>query len=93
VRSFREADCDTDHLLVFPKVREVLAVSKQATQTFNVGRFNLRQLSELEVRKQFHIKFLNRFAAMENVNDSEDINKAWGWGKSERIPKHHLKRV
>jgi hypothetical protein len=55
-----------------------LAVSKQVTQTFDVGRFNLRQLSELEVRKEFHIKFLNRFAAMENVNDSEDINKAWG---------------
>jgi hypothetical protein len=42
VRYFREAECDTDHFLVFPKVRETLAVSKQATQMFDVERFNLR---------------------------------------------------
>jgi hypothetical protein len=29
VRSFRGADCDTDHYLVISKVRERLAVSKQ----------------------------------------------------------------
>jgi hypothetical protein len=27
------ADCDTDHCLVVAKVREILAVSKQAAQT------------------------------------------------------------
>jgi hypothetical protein len=35
-------DCDTDHCLVFPKVRERFVVSKQETQTFDVERFNLR---------------------------------------------------
>jgi len=36
---------------VVAKVRERLAVSKQVAQEFDVERFNLRKLSELEVRK------------------------------------------
>jgi len=54
-----------------------LAVSKQAAQTFDVERFNLRKLSELEVRKQYQIEITNNFAALENLNDNEDINRAW----------------
>jgi len=42
-----------------------------------VKGFNLRKLSELEVRKQYQIKISNRSAALENLNDNEDINKAW----------------
>ena len=34
VQSFRGADCDTDHYLVIEKVREKLAVSKQATEVW-----------------------------------------------------------
>ncbi len=52
VQSFRGADCDTDHYLVVAKVRERLAVSKQAAQNLDGERFNLGKLNELEVRKQ-----------------------------------------
>jgi hypothetical protein len=38
------------------KVRERLAVSKQVAQKCDVERFNLRKLSELEVRRQYQIK-------------------------------------
>jgi hypothetical protein len=45
--------------------------------SFDVDRFNLRKVSELEVRKQYRIKISNRFAALEYLNDSEGIIRAW----------------
>jgi len=77
IRSFRGADCDTDHYLVVAKVRERLALRKQAAQKFEGGRFNLRKLNDPEVRKQYKIEIKNRFAALENVSEDEDINRAW----------------
>ena len=59
------------------KVREGLAVSKQATQKFYRERFNLRELNELKVRKQYQIKIINRLTALENLSDDEHINRAW----------------
>ena len=73
---FQGAGCDTDHYLVVAKVRERLAVSKQAAQKFDGERFNLRKLNELEVRKHYQIEITNRFAALENLSDGKDINKA-----------------
>ena len=58
-------------------MRERLAVSKQVAQNFDGERLNLRKLHELEVRKQYQIEITNRFAALENLSDSEDINRAW----------------
>ena len=59
------------------KVRERLAVNKPAAQKFDVERLNLRKLNKLEVRKQYQIKISNRFAALENISDSEDIHRTW----------------
>ena len=59
------------------KVRERLAISKQDAQKFYVERFNLRKLSELQVRKQYQIKVSNRFAALYIFNHSQDINRVW----------------
>jgi hypothetical protein len=42
-----------------------------------VERYSLRQLSEVEVRKQYQIKMLNRSAALENLNDSKGISRTW----------------
>ena len=71
------AVCDTDHYLVVAKVRERLAVSKQGALKLDKERFNLRKLNELEVSKQYRIGIANKFAALENLSDSEDINRAW----------------
>ena len=59
------------------KGRESLAVIKQATQKFDGERFNLRKVNRLELRKQYQIEITNRFAALENLSDDEDINRAW----------------
>jgi len=77
VRFFRVADCDSDRCPVIPSVRKILAGSKPSAQTFDVERFNLRKLNELEVRKKYQIEISNRFAASENLNDSANINRAW----------------
>ena len=45
------------------KVRERLAVGKQAAQKFDRQRFNLSKLNEPEVREQYQIEIRNRFAA------------------------------
>jgi hypothetical protein len=50
------ADCDTDHYPVVAKVRESLAVCKQAAQKFDGERFNLRKLKELEGKEKYQIE-------------------------------------
>jgi hypothetical protein len=77
VRICRGVDCDSDHYLVVAEVREILAVRKRAARKFDGGRFNLRKLNDLEVRKQYQIEITKRFATLENVSEDEDINRPW----------------
>ena len=91
MRSFKGADCDTDHYLVIEKVRETLAVGKQAAQRYDRQRFNLRKLNEPGVKEQYQIEITKRFAALENSDDDEDVNRTWE--KLKRISKPQRKRV
>jgi hypothetical protein len=70
IRSFRAADCDTDHYLVAANVRERLAVSKQTTHRVHMERFNLRKLNEVQDKEQYRAEISNRFTKV-------DINRAW----------------
>jgi hypothetical protein len=73
VRSFRGADCDSNHYLVVAKVRERLAVGKQMVKKMDVERFNLKQLTEEEVREQYQVTIKIKFAALEHLDDNGDI--------------------
>jgi hypothetical protein len=77
VRSFRETDCDTGHYLVVAKVRERLAVSKQTTRKVHMVSFNLKKLNEADGKEQYRVEISNRFAALENLENEMDVNKAW----------------
>ena len=35
------------------------------------------KLNELKVRKQYQTEVTNKFAALENLRDNEDINRVW----------------
>ena len=77
MRTFRGADCGTDHYLVVATFRERLAVSKQTAQNFGGEIFSLRKLNELEARKQYQIEITNMFTALGILRDDEDINTVW----------------
>jgi hypothetical protein len=76
VRSFRAADCDTDHYLVVAKTRERLPMSKQTTHGVHIERFNLKKLSEVKGKERYRVEISNRFAALENLDTEMDVNKA-----------------
>jgi len=59
----------------------------------------LRKLYEPELREHYQIEFANRFAALENLNDDEDVDRTWENIKEniqtsakERLGLHELKQ-
>jgi hypothetical protein len=77
VRSFKAADCDSDHYLVVTEVRERLAVNKQRSHRFHMERFNLKKLNEVEAKEKYHAEVSLRFAALEDLDTEVEINSAW----------------
>jgi glycine betaine/choline ABC-type transport system substrate-binding protein len=63
--------------MVAAKVRERLVVSNRAAQKIDTERFNVKKLNEGDVKEQYQVAIRNKFAALENLEDSGDINRAW----------------
>jgi hypothetical protein len=57
-------DWDTSHILAVEKLKERLAGSTQAIHKFDMQRFNLRELKDIEGREQYKVKITNRFTAL-----------------------------
>jgi hypothetical protein len=62
---------------VVTKVRERLAVSKQAAQKFEGEKLNITKINDMEVRKQYQIEIRKSFEALENLSHDENKNRAW----------------
>jgi hypothetical protein len=77
VRSFRGADCETDHYLIVAKLWERISVSKRVRQNFDLERFDLKKLDDVEVKKKYQLEISKRFAPLESLDESFDINNAW----------------
>jgi len=52
-------------------------VKLQGAQWFDRQIFNLRKLNEPQVAEKYQIEITNRFAALENLNDDEDVDRTW----------------
>jgi hypothetical protein len=61
--------------LVVAKVRGRLAVSKRAAQNIDKERFNVKKLNEGGVTERYQVTVRNKFAALENLEDSGDISR------------------
>jgi hypothetical protein len=59
------------------KLRERISVSKQASQKFDLERFDLKKLNDIQVKEKYRVEISNRFVALENSYESLDVNSAW----------------
>jgi hypothetical protein len=63
---------------VVAKVRERIEVNKQRSQRFNMERFNLKKLNDVESKEQFCVQVSNRYAALEDLDNKTDCNNYRG---------------
>jgi hypothetical protein len=59
------------------KLRERISVSKQTRQNSDLERFDLKKLDDTEVKEKYQVEISSRFAALESLDESFDINNAW----------------
>jgi hypothetical protein len=52
-------------------------VSERAARKVDTERFNVKKLDEGDVKEQYQVTLRNKFPALENLEDSGDINRAW----------------
>jgi hypothetical protein len=59
------------------KLREIISASKGARQKFDLERFYLEKLDDVEVKEKYQVEISNTFAGLESLDESFDINNAW----------------
>jgi hypothetical protein len=56
------------------KLRERISVSKRARQKFDVEKFDLKRLDDIEIKEKYQVEISNRFATLESLVESFGIN-------------------
>jgi hypothetical protein len=59
------------------KLRERISVSKRGRQKFDLERFDLKKMDDVEVKEKYQVDISNRFAVLESLDETSDINNAW----------------
>jgi hypothetical protein len=59
------------------KVWDRLAVSKETMHRFDMDRYNLEKLNEVQGKEQYHVEISNRFTSLENLDTDVDIIRPW----------------
>jgi hypothetical protein len=58
------------------KLRERISVNKRTRQNFDLERFDLKKLDDVEVKEKHQVEISDRFAALESLDENFDINNA-----------------
>jgi hypothetical protein len=48
------------------KLREKISVSKRSRQNFDLERFDLKKLDDVDIREKYQVQISNIFAALES---------------------------
>jgi predicted RNA binding protein with dsRBD fold (UPF0201 family) len=59
------------------KLRGRISVSKRVKQKFDLERFELKMIDDVEVKEKYQVEISNRFAALRNLDESFDNKSAW----------------
>jgi hypothetical protein len=68
---------DTNHYLVMEELRQRISVSIRARQNFDLERFDLKKLNDIEDKEKYQVEISNRFAALEGLENSFGIVNDW----------------
>ncbi|KAJ4438077.1 hypothetical protein ANN_14016 [Periplaneta americana] len=80
IRTFRGADCNSDHYLVIGELRERLSVAKQVEQQVNVSKLNILKLKDEKTKQHYQVEISNRFVTLGSSDEVEkelDVNSVW----------------
>jgi hypothetical protein len=59
------------------KLRDSISASKRSMQKFDLERFDLKKLNDVEAKEKYQVEISNRFSTIESLDESFDINNAW----------------